>query len=117
MPNMPGGQIAPLPGNSYGGPLPGPPQAAAAPAGPSRVLMLNNLLTAANIWDDHQYQEASATACAVRAENVQHYSVRKLAEPLFKSCLAVCGIMPHTWLLTDNLKQQRDVVLDLTHRM
>ena len=57
MPNMPGGQIAPLPGNSYGGPLPGPPQAAAAPAGPSRVLMLNNLLTATTIWDDQERQE------------------------------------------------------------
>lgn len=59
MPNMPGGQIAPLPGNSYGGPLPGPPQAAAAPSGPSRVLMLNNLLTATTIWDDQERQEVT----------------------------------------------------------
>ena len=68
MPNMPGGQIAPLPGNSYGGPLPGPPQAAAAPAGPSRVLMLNNLLTATTIWDDQERQDVSWFVASVHFE-------------------------------------------------
>lgn len=58
MPNMPGGQIAPLPGNTYMSPLPGPPQPT-APAGPSRLLMLNNLLTAAAIWADQERQEVS----------------------------------------------------------
>lgn len=69
MPNMPGGQIAPLPGNTYMSPLPGPPQPM-APAGPSRLLMLNNLLTAATIWDDQDRQEvglcsAIATCCCL----------------------------------------------------
>ena len=59
MPNMPGGQIAPLPGNTYMSPLPGPPQPT-APAGPSRLLMLNNLLTAITIWDDQERQEVGA---------------------------------------------------------
>lgn len=35
----------------------GPPQPAAAPAPPSRLLMLNQLLTATSIWDDQQRQE------------------------------------------------------------
>ena len=35
----------------------GPPQPAAAPAAPSRLLMLNQLLTATSIWDDQQRQE------------------------------------------------------------
>ena len=34
----------------------GPPQPA-APAGPSRLLMLNHLLTATAIWDDQERQE------------------------------------------------------------
>lgn len=63
MPNMPGGQIAPLPGNTYMSPLPGPPQPT-APTGPSRLLMLNNLLTAVTIWDDQERQEVKLGAAA-----------------------------------------------------
>jgi len=42
----------------------GPPQPAAAPAAPSRLLMLNQLLTATSIWDDQQRQEVCLSSLA-----------------------------------------------------
>ena len=86
MPNMPGGQIAPLPGNTYMSPLPGPPQPT-APAGPSRLLMLNNLLTAVTIWDDQQRQEVAlcaetATCCCLS------YALKDSAAVVFNVCVS-----------------------------
>lgn len=79
MPNMPGGQIAPLPGNTYMSPLPGPPQPAAAPAAPSRLLMLNQLLTATSIWDDQQRQELEED---VRDECAEYGTVEGVCIPV-----------------------------------
>jgi hypothetical protein len=56
MPNMPGGQIAPLPGNVAPGPAPTPvPQQAQTI--PTHVLLLNGVLTAKQLEDENERKE------------------------------------------------------------
>ena len=55
---------------------PGPPQAT-APAAPSRLLMLNQLLTAINIWDDQERQEV-IMPCALLVQYSQHVALQAL---------------------------------------